>query len=129
MEGTHQRLPPIPPQCPQGHIGMARLQMQYRQGAAGIYLGIVSSCSYPSIIHDVHDMPMPFSKCNECPNDERTFEIPGQRPISAEQLEKIEAIRACDEAEKAAVRLSHACLIRLIIYLMFRRLDTRLMAL
>lgn len=43
MEGAHKRLPPIPPKCPKGHVGMVRLQMQYRQGAAGIFFGVVCS--------------------------------------------------------------------------------------
>lgn len=42
-------------------------------------------------------------QCNECPRDERLFEIRGQAPMTLAHLEEIEAVRARDEAAKTGV--------------------------
>lgn len=103
--GSHERKPPIPSACPKGHVGMCRLQIQYRQGATGLFVSVVRSHSSPPLVLQTYDTLFSSLKCNECPRDDRLFDIRGQAPMTLEHLEEIEAVRARDEAAKAAVSL------------------------
>lgn len=86
---------------------MCRLQIQYRQGAAGLFVAVVCSFSYilQTSVPPNSNMPYRCLKCNECPNDDRVFDIHGQAPMSLEHIEEIEEVRARDMAAQAVSSL------------------------